>query len=120
MEALFAILQSDDPQGVETISNHLGTLVTAMLRNSQLDDESTSSSVVSLGNYFQTMCTNLPWAVPGDKQRLRIGAVRFLGAVSSKFEYEKLHPFKANVLRGLQRVLDDPRKAVRLEAVEAR
>jgi len=35
-------------------------------------------------------------------------------------EHDKIHPYKANVIRELQKALDDPKRAVRREAVEAR
>lgn len=35
-------------------------------------------------------------------------------------QYDKVHPYKVNVIRELQKALDDPKRAVRREAVEAR
>lgn len=35
-------------------------------------------------------------------------------------QYEKVHPYKVNVVRELQKALDDPKRAVRRAAVEAR
>ena len=35
-------------------------------------------------------------------------------------QYDKVHPHKVNVIRELQKALDDPKRAVRRAAVEAR
>ena len=53
-------------------------------------------------------------------QRLRIAALRYLAILPSLVRYDVLHPQKALVVRDLAKVLDDPKKAVRKEAVEAR
>lgn len=51
---------------------------------------------------------------------MRISALRFLAVLPSVMRYDVLHPQKVVVLRELAKVLDDPKKAVRKEAVEAR
>lgn len=52
--------------------------------------------------------------------RVRIAALRFLAILPSTVRYDVLHPQKAAVVRELAKVLDDPKRAVRKEAVEAR
>ncbi|KAF7308253.1 hypothetical protein HMN09_00673200 [Mycena chlorophos] len=52
--------------------------------------------------------------------RLRLAALRLLGALPRVVRYDVLHPSKADVLRGLDAALDDPKKSVRREAVDAR
>ena len=53
-------------------------------------------------------------------QRVRAAALRYLAMLPSLVRYDILHPQKAAVLRALAAALDDPKKAVRREAVEAR
>lgn len=53
-------------------------------------------------------------------QRLRVAALRYLAILPSLVRYDILHPQKAIVVRELAKVLDDPKKIVRREAVEAR
>ena len=55
-----------------------------------------------------------------DDQRVRVAALRFLAVLPSVVRYDVLHPQKATVVRELAKVLDDPKRAVRQEAVEAR
>ncbi|KZT07275.1 ARM repeat-containing protein [Laetiporus sulphureus 93-53] len=52
--------------------------------------------------------------------RVRVAALRFLAAMPGTVRYDVLHPHKAGVLRELARALDDPKRVVRREAVEAR
>lgn len=54
------------------------------------------------------------------KQRVRIAALRYLSILPSIVRYDVLHPYKATVIRELAKVLDDPRRSVRKEAVNAR
>lgn len=53
-------------------------------------------------------------------QRVRTAALRYLAVMPSLVKYDVLHPQKATVLRELAKALDDPKRAVRKEAVEAR
>ncbi|EPT02988.1 hypothetical protein FOMPIDRAFT_1142982 [Fomitopsis schrenkii] len=76
------------------LAEHASSLVSTMLKNSTVKD--------------------MP------SVRVRISALRFLAVLPSAMRYDVLHPQKAVVLRELAKVLDDPKKAVRKEAVEAR
>lgn len=51
---------------------------------------------------------------------MRIGALRYLGILPTIVRYDVLHPSKAIVIRELAKVLDDPKKSVRKEAVDTR
>ena len=51
---------------------------------------------------------------------MRIGALKYLAVLPKIVRYDVLHPQKATVLRELAKVLDDPKRAVRKEAVDAR
>ncbi|TFK39917.1 Dos2-interacting transcription regulator of RNA-Pol-II-domain-containing protein [Crucibulum laeve] len=52
--------------------------------------------------------------------RVRIAALRYLGILPRIVRYDILHPYKSTVLRELSKVLDDPKRSVRKEAVDAR
>ena len=55
-----------------------------------------------------------------DLQRVRTAALKYLAVMPSLVKYDVLHPQKPTVLRELAKTLDDPKRAVRKEAVEAR
>ncbi|EMD39279.1 hypothetical protein CERSUDRAFT_82017 [Gelatoporia subvermispora B] len=76
------------------LSEHASNLVTTMLKNS--------------------MASQMP------SVRVRIAALKFLAVLPGVVRYDILHPQKATVIRELAKVLDDPKRAVRVEAVEAR
>ena len=77
-----------------TISEHASSLVNTMLKNSVVAEQPSI--------------------------RLRISALKYLAKLPSLVRYDVLHPQKALVVRELAKALDDPKKAVRKEAVEAR
>ncbi|KAJ7509674.1 ARM repeat-containing protein [Mycena galericulata] len=52
--------------------------------------------------------------------RIRISALRYLGVLPAVVRYDVLHPCKLDVLRELEEALDDPKRSVRREAVDAR
>ena len=54
------------------------------------------------------------------QKRVRIAALQYLATLPNIVRYDVLHPQRAIVLRELARALDDPKRAVRKEAVEAR
>jgi DNA repair/transcription protein MET18/MMS19 len=49
-----------------------------------------------------------------------MGALRYLGILPNTLRYDVLHPHKPKVIRELGKVLDDPKRSVRKEAVDAR
>ena len=51
---------------------------------------------------------------------MRIAALRYLAVLPSLVKYDVLHSQKATALRELAKALDDPKRSVRKEAVEAR
>ena len=51
---------------------------------------------------------------------MRVGALKYLAVLPKIVRYDVLHPQKAMVLRELAKALDDPKRAVRKEAVDAR
>ncbi|KAI0794485.1 ARM repeat-containing protein [Fomes fomentarius] len=52
--------------------------------------------------------------------RVRVAALRYLATLPSVVRYDVLHPQKTTVIRELAKALDDPKRVVRTEAVEAR
>lgn len=54
------------------------------------------------------------------EQRVRVGALKYLAVLPKIVRYDVLHPQKAVVLRELAKALDDPKRVVRKEAVDAR
>jgi DNA repair/transcription protein MET18/MMS19 len=53
-------------------------------------------------------------------QKVRVFALQYLGLLPNIVRYDVLHPQKPLVLRELAKVLDDPKRTVRKEAVNAR
>ncbi|KAJ8590123.1 ARM repeat-containing protein [Rhizopogon salebrosus TDB-379] len=78
----------------DTVSMYASTLVLAMLKN----------------------CTYSEMPDPG----VRAAALKYLALLPGTVRYDLLHPYKASVLKELAKTLDDPKRAVRKEAVNAR
>ncbi|GLB41862.1 putative RNAPII transcription regulator C-terminal [Lyophyllum shimeji] len=76
------------------VTEHTSTLVTAMLKNSMVNE--------------------MP------SVRVRTAALKYLGVLPKIVRYDVLHPSKPTVLRELAKVLDDPKRSVRREAVDTR
>ncbi|KAI0940934.1 hypothetical protein AcV7_003173 [Taiwanofungus camphoratus] len=93
IDTLLAAAESGNKDS-SAASEHASSLVTTMLKNSLVQE---TPSV-----------------------RVRIAALKYLAILPSIVRYDVLHPQKASVLRELAKVLDDPKRAVRQEAVEAR
>ncbi|KAF8889317.1 ARM repeat-containing protein [Infundibulicybe gibba] len=93
IDTLFAAAQGASADA-NPISEHAPALIACMLRN----------------------CT----AREMPTMRVRVAALRYLAVLPSIVRYDKLHPQKAGVIRALAEALDDPKRAVRREAVEAR
>lgn len=53
-------------------------------------------------------------------QRVRVAALKYLALLPDFIRYDVLHPHKAHVLKELGKVLDDPKRVVRKEAVATR
>lgn len=53
-------------------------------------------------------------------QRVRVAALKYLSLLPDVIRYDVLHPHKAHVLKELSKVLDDPKRVVRREAVDTR
>ena len=85
---------SNGPDGTAPVAAHAASLVTTMLRNS--------------------MAAQMP------SVRVRVAALKYLAVLPSVVRYDVLHPQKAMVVRELAKALDDPKRVVRAEAVEAR
>ncbi|KAG5340290.1 hypothetical protein C0989_002306 [Termitomyces sp. Mn162] len=83
-----------DASDQNLISEHAPALVTYMLKNSVVKE--------------------MP------SIRVRTAALQYLGILPKIVRYDVLHPSKSSVLRELAKVLDDPKRSVRKEAVDTR
>lgn len=88
-----AVAEGETPDK-NLVSEHSSTLVTSMLKNSMVSEMATT--------------------------RVRVLALQYLGLLPNIVRYDVLHPQKPLVLRELANVLDDPKRTVRKEAVNAR
>jgi len=61
-----------------------------------------------------------PRSYDGDVQKVRVAALKYLALLPGAVRYDLLHPYKPRVLKDLAKALDDPRRAVRKAAVDAR
>ncbi|KAF9269073.1 ARM repeat-containing protein [Marasmius fiardii PR-910] len=93
IETMLAVAEEDSSDKT-VISEHAPSLVTTMLKNS--------------------IARDMPSA------NVRISALKYLGVLPKVVRYDILHPLKATAIRELALALDDPRRLVRKEAVEAR
>ncbi|KAG2150264.1 Dos2-interacting transcription regulator of RNA-Pol-II-domain-containing protein [Suillus bovinus] len=78
----------------DAVSMYASTLVLAMLKN----------------------CMYMEMPDPG----VRAAALKYLALLPGTVRYDLLHPYKTRVLKELAKVLDDPKRVVRKEAVIAR
>ncbi|KAH9041287.1 ARM repeat-containing protein [Lactarius pseudohatsudake] len=100
IDTLLSAAQADVEAGAKTasegsvITEHASSLASIMLQNSAASEMADT--------------------------RVRVGALKYLAVLPKIVRYSVLHPQKATVLRELARASDDPKRAVRKEAVEAR
>ncbi|KAH0836552.1 ARM repeat-containing protein [Lanmaoa asiatica] len=88
---------SDD----KLLSTYASTLVVTMLKN---------CTVVEMPEH----------TYDDDVQKVRVAALKYLALLPGAVRYDLLHPYKHRVLKDLAKALDDPKRAVRKEAVDAR
>ncbi|KAJ3862033.1 ARM repeat-containing protein [Lentinula novae-zelandiae] len=91
IDTFLAVSEGDSP---DIVSDHAPSLITTMLKNSSVE--------------------NMP------SVKVRVSALRYLGVLPNIVRYDVLHPLKATVIKQLAVSLDDPKRAVRKEAVDAR
>ncbi|KAK7064893.1 MMS19 nucleotide excision repair [Favolaschia claudopus] len=111
---LLRALHLPDPQ---IRANVLETLLSAVVQHPSTHailEEHASALARQLLTYTSARNT------PTTSTRIRIAALRCLGALPGVVRYDVLHPCKADVLRALVDALDDPKRDVRREAVDAR
>ncbi|KAI0251711.1 ARM repeat-containing protein [Lactifluus subvellereus] len=120
IDTLLSAAQADVEAGSKTaqegsfVAEHAGSLTNVMLQNS---DAAEMPDVVR----SPLLCYALQATVPDvEGQRVRVGALKYLAVLPKIVRYDVLHPQKAAVLRELAKALDDPKRAVRKEAVDAR
>ena len=78
-------------------------------KTTKTEDTVLSEHAASLARTMLNLAKPGPVSTP----RLRLAALRLLGALPRVVRYDVLHPSKADVLRGLDTALDDPKKSVR-------
>ncbi|KAK0202783.1 Dos2-interacting transcription regulator of RNA-Pol-II-domain-containing protein [Desarmillaria ectypa] len=90
----FIVAAEGDTPEQNLVAEHVPSLISKMLKNSRIQD--------------------MP------SMRVRIAATRYLAILPQIVRYDILHPYKSQVVKELAKVLDDPKRAVRKEAVDAR
>ncbi|KAI6113119.1 ARM repeat-containing protein [Pisolithus sp. B1] len=112
MPLLIRGLDLEDPAlRVDIINILTNTVDAASDEKSSLSAYASTLVLVMLKN---SMVADMP------DPRVRSAALKYLALLPGVIRYDVLHPYKAQVLKELGKVLDDPRRAVRKEAVDAR
>ncbi|KAK0188708.1 ARM repeat-containing protein [Armillaria mellea] len=93
IDTFITAAEGDTPEQ-SLVAEHVPSLISKMLKNSSIRD--------------------MP------SMRVRIAATRYLAILPQIVRYDILHPYKSQVVKELAKVLDDPKRAVRKEAVDAR
>ncbi|KAK0467221.1 ARM repeat-containing protein [Desarmillaria tabescens] len=93
IDTFIAAAEGDTPEQ-SLVAEHVPSLISKMLKNSRIQD--------------------MP------SMRVRIAATRYLAILPQIVRYDILHPYKSQVVKELVKVLDDSKRAVRKEAVDAR
>ena len=106
---------SKTSKGDSVVSEHAVSLTKAMLQNSAVAE---MPDMVGFPHLFPLALVLSIIDVKG--QRVRIGALKYLAILQKIVRYDVLHPQKPMVLRELTKALDDPKRAVRKETVDAR
>ncbi|KAF8449157.1 ARM repeat-containing protein [Boletus edulis BED1] len=94
-------------QIIETFSNNVSAFS---------DDELLSTYASTLVVTVLKNCT----VVDMPEHKVRVAALKCLALLPTAVRYDLLHPYKPRVLKDLAKALDDPKRAVRNEAVDAR
>lgn len=108
--AIFIANAEGGPPEESMISEHSSTLVNSMLKNCRVDDMSIVVRMQAIESILTAEKT----------QSVRVSALQYLAILPGIVRYDVLHPCKPLVLRELGKVLDDPKRSVRKEAVQAR
>ncbi|KAG2068710.1 hypothetical protein BDR04DRAFT_1206804 [Suillus decipiens] len=93
---------------INTLSNNIDTT------SADKDAVSMYASTLVLAMLKNCMYSEMP--DPG----VRAAALKYLALLPGTVRYDLLHPYKTRVLKELAKILDDPKRAVRKEAVIAR
>jgi len=108
-------------RGLELQDPAMRTSVLETLLAAASTDMSTKQNIVSehATSLARTLLKNVLF---GDmpSAHVRIAALRYLAVLPSIVRYDVLHPVKPDVIRTLGKVVDDPKRSVRKEAVDTR
>lgn len=112
IDTFLAAAEGDTPEK-SMISAHATSLVGKMLKYSRVGEMRSVVCFPSQNSVFEPDTDEIP-------QRVRVAAIKYLGVIPAIVRYDVVHPVKARVVKELAEALDDPKRAVRREAVEAR
>jgi DNA repair/transcription protein MET18/MMS19 len=107
----FLAAAEGDPSEESLVAEHASTLVSTMLKNCMLE---------GMPSMVSSILPHCGMVADARFQRVRIAALRYLGVLPGIVRYDVLHPHKSIVIRELAKVVDDPKRSVRKEAVNTR
>ncbi|KIJ20729.1 hypothetical protein PAXINDRAFT_160240 [Paxillus involutus ATCC 200175] len=93
---------------IDSLSNNIAAV------SDEQSSLSTYASTLVLAMLKNCMVADMP------DHRVRVAALNYLALLPGAIRYDLLHPYKSGVLRDLAKALDDPKRAVRKAAVNAR
>ncbi|KAG1764825.1 ARM repeat-containing protein [Suillus occidentalis] len=99
-----------------TIRSHIINTLSNNIEITSTDNDAVSMYASTLVLAMLQNCIYSEMPDPG----VRAAALKYLALLPGTVRYDLLHPYKARVLKELAKVLDDPKRAVRKEAVIAR
>ncbi|KAG0260460.1 hypothetical protein DFQ27_003517 [Actinomortierella ambigua] len=126
--------QSVTKEAKELIAEHLGTLVPLLLQLTLPTGAAATSTPPASGTATPTTVGSTPTLMTGitattttsgagatlNTMKVRVAALQCLGELAKDLPFTALVPYKQQVLKDLERVLDDKKRFVRREAVECR
>ncbi|THH18072.1 hypothetical protein EW146_g2870 [Bondarzewia mesenterica] len=116
------LLRGLDLSDFEIRANVIDTLLAAAQADLESDAKKSKWGSVVTEHASSLATTMLKNSIVSDmpNMRVRIAALRLLAILPRVVRYDVLHPQKQVVLRELGKALDDPKRVVRKEAVDAR
>ncbi|KAF9973632.1 hypothetical protein BGZ73_003128 [Actinomortierella ambigua] len=117
--------QSVTKEAKELIAEHLSTLVPLLLQLTHPTGGATSTPTSEAATPTSAVSTPVSSSGAGatattNTMKVRVAALQCLGELAKDLPFTALRPYKQQVLKDLERVLDDKKRYVRREAVECR
>lgn len=116
MPSLMPILLRGLDLGDPSIRSHIINTLSNNIEITSTDKDAVSMYASTLVLAMLKNCIYSEMPDPG----VRAAALKYLALLPGTVRYDLLHPYKTRVLKELAKVLDDPKRAVRKEAVIAR